>query len=443
MIAPSSYGALSATSANTIKGKTPWFTGQSGAKKLGFKIGNTTYSESENNLSSAPSEINYFNAGLRLDEFEVTNFTAADFSLTADYYDADGDASYSTAIDTFSMDPRTFVWKDSTDAIIPTADYNKTLGCGSNLNLPLSLEITLPKVKVRSRYGNPRESLETNLVQTYKIGTASGICFAKPNQMIVNPSHTWVGTNGASSSSYYWNNTYYKNRNPTNGGGYDSNQFDPVNGFKASADPKFPTTGFPKASFTLIMVGNASNYTFSVLKPDGSLLTDGSVTVGTDGKVTLNSKPTEPVTIIATFNSDPNQVHRYTFDPRAVWVVPKLAPVVNGYSGYIYTSAKTACGDESKIPTRAQLTNSPLSNLDVGGTVPSNTYTRAVGGGVFGEWGVTGSSTYPGSQWINSWYWTREPSPYSNYQFVVDTYDGGGRVDNLSPNYLLSVACLE
>ncbi|XKM14055.1 hypothetical protein RCS94_02515 [Orbaceae bacterium ac157xtp] len=428
MIVPSSYGALSATSANTIQGSRPGFTAQSGAKRLGFKIANTTYSESEGNLSpSSSGVINYLNAGLRLDEFDVTNLTASDFSLTTDYYDSDGDTGYPTAADTFSMGSVTYDWYENgkdPDNDAPISVTDQTLGCGSSLSLPLTLRITLPDVKVRSRYGNPDESIPTDLVQEYKIGTASGICFAKPNQMIVYPGYTWLALNG---STFAWNSG---SSTPTaSGGGGYSADFDPVNGFKANANPKFPTTGFPKASFTLIMTSNASDYTFRVLKPDGSLLTDGSVTVGTDGKVTLNSKPTEPVTIEATFNG---QVHTYTFDPRTVWVVPNPTKMS-------YASAVSACGGTDRIPTRAHLTNSPQINHPGGISIPDNRYTRAVGGGVLGEWGTT-SSTYPGSQWVAKHLWTRDPYSATG-QFVIAASGGYVHWYNISKAY--NVACLE
>ncbi|XKM13492.1 hypothetical protein RCS94_10780 [Orbaceae bacterium ac157xtp] len=448
MIAPSSYGALSATSANTIQGSRPGFTGQSGAKKLGFKVGNITYSEANDVYDSLtnPDKDKIisgvrkdFNGSLKLSDFVVTGLTANDFSPTTDYYDADGDAGYPTAADTFSMGSVIYNWYENgkdPDNDAPISVTNQTLGCGSGLSLPLTLKITLPNVKVKSRYGNPRESIPTPLIQKYKIGTATGICFAKPNQMIVDYGHTWLGTNG---SNLFWNNASYKNRHPTSGGGYDSNQFDPVNGFKASLSTKFPTTGFPKASFTLIMTSNARDYTFSVLKPDGSLLTDGSVIVDTTGKVTLNSKPIGAVTIQAIYKNDTSQVHSYTFNPTSVWVVPKGTTRMN------YASAKSACGVESKIPSRAELTNSPAkTGYEGASSMPVNAFTRAVGGGVFGEWGWIGgtSGTYPGSQWNSgwNWYWTRDPYT-SGRQFRVASTNG--YVDWGYPGISNSVACLE
>ncbi|XKM13849.1 hypothetical protein RCS94_01415 [Orbaceae bacterium ac157xtp] len=412
LISTSSYGALSATSANTIKGNAPWFTGQSGAKKLGFVVDGISYSEANDAydavrnpnkdkiISGIPKN---FNSSLRLRDFTVTGLTANDFSPTTDYYDADGDVGYASSADTFSMEDVTFDWYEGNRKLDKNNStvMNQTLGCGSSLSLPLTLKITLPSVKVKSRYGNPKESGETDLVQEYKIGSESGICFAKPNQMIVIPQYTWVGTDN---TIWYWHDARYKARNQY-GGGYDSTQFDPDNGFKASLSTKFPTTGFPKASFTLIVVGSPSDYTFtSNAEP--------AVTVDASGKVTLNSKPSGAVTIKAVSNGT---THTYTFNPTTAWVVPK-------FSGN-YASAVSVCGGESKIPTRADLTNSPFNNVEQGWTYKMNGYTRAIGGGVFGEWGWPeggSSGSYPGSQWGSSPddHWTSEAHS-SGQQFIV------------------------
>ncbi|XKM13301.1 hypothetical protein RCS94_09785 [Orbaceae bacterium ac157xtp] len=421
MIAPSSYGVLSATSANTIQGSRPGFASQSGAKRLGFKIGNTKYSESEGNLSpSSSGVINYLNAGLSLNNFQIMNLTATDFSPTADYADADGDDPHPTAA--FTMSPSTYEWIDRTGASIPNSKYNETLGCGNtSLNLPLTLRITLPNVKVKSRYGNPSESIPTSLVQEYKIGTAAGICFAKPNAMIARPNNTWLGWD---SNTWTWG--WNSGSSTGAGGGKYLFGFDPVNGFKASLNPKFPTTGFPGAEFTLIMTSNASDYTFSS--------NNSAVEVDTTGKVTLNSKPSGAVTIKAIYKNDTNQVHYYTFDPRTVWVAPNPTLMT-------YTSAKSACGGESKIPSRAQLTNSPMKTGYEGVfPIPANYYTRIVGEGVLGEWGWVDATSYPGSQWVYNWYWTRDSYSSAYEQFRV--FPGTGKVDYSHVSISYYVACL-
>ncbi|XKM13451.1 hypothetical protein RCS94_10565 [Orbaceae bacterium ac157xtp] len=370
---------------------------------MGFVVDGTLYSEGIGNINS--TDIKEFNAGLKLSDFTVTDLTAADFSVANDYADLDGDVAHPTT--PFSMNPRTFEWRDRTDALV--SNYNQTLGCGSGLSLPLTLKITLPKVKVRSLYGDPNESSETDLVKTYKIGTATGICFAKPNAMIVKPYETWKNV-----SSWNWN-LGSSVPDTANGGGYDPAQFDPVNGFRANLATKFPTTGFPGASFTLIMTSNASDYTFNS--------SSSSVTVDANGKVTINSYTWGVVTITATFKNDTSKVHTYTFNPTRIWVVPK------GRMTYDYVGGE--CGGDYYIPERTDLTNSPWNTALAGAPISNNAYTRVVGGGVFNEWGYTARITYPDSQWatgINSyhWYWTREEysSTYPYRHFIVNSDTG-------------------
>ncbi|XKM12554.1 hypothetical protein RCS94_05895 [Orbaceae bacterium ac157xtp] len=378
MIAPSSYGALSATSANTIKGSAPWFKGQSGAKKLGFKIGNTTYSESEGNLSS--TDDNVFDPALTPNHFQITALTANDFTVQDDYEDVNGDSASSTP---FTMDSMSVVWKDRTNRVLTSSDMAKMLGCGGDLNLPLTLTITIPNVQVHSEYGDPRDSDPAVLEQNYKINTTQGFCFARPNSL------SWAQDWGASGNS-------------TNGGGY-TEDFDPDNGFKAEptlSPDKFPTTGFPGAQFTLIMTGNNSDWTFRSV---------GGSVVDANGKVTLNSKGgTGGITIKAKLkNSNPVIERSYTFKPNKVWVKPY--DIFNPHS---YAWAQSVCGSNRKIPTRAHLTNSPLINLaaGAGGVVPNNAHTRAIGGGVSNEWGSLNYTSYPESEWNmgGNAYWTRE-----------------------------------
>ncbi|XKM13180.1 hypothetical protein RCS94_09120 [Orbaceae bacterium ac157xtp] len=425
LIVPSSYGVLSAVSANTIKGNAPWFTEQSGAKKLGFKIGNIVYSESEGNLSSSPSVVNYFNAELTLNDFKVMNLTSNDFDPATDYYDADGDEAHS--ITPFLMSASTYYeWRDRRGEYISSSKYDQTLGCGSSLNFPLTLKIRSRNVKVRSRYGDPNESTPVDLVKTYNIGTIAGFCFAQPNAMIVYSNTSWMGyTNSGGSLSWNWNSGS-STPHPSNGGGYTTD-FDPVNGFKASATTKFPTTGFPKAKFRLLMISDASEYVFTS--------DNVAVTVDTHGDVTLNRKPTEPVTIKAVLKSDSSQVYTYTFDPTNVWVVPKFGRMD-------YAQAKTACGGELRIPSRAELTNSPSKNAAQDWVYSPNTYTRSIDGSIFGEWGYTNNSTYPDSLWTSgfSWYWTRDPYS-SKDQFLV--FSSTGNVSWFESSNSYQVACLE
>ncbi|XKM12961.1 hypothetical protein RCS94_07985 [Orbaceae bacterium ac157xtp] len=402
MIAPLSYGVLSATSANTIKGSAPTFTGQSGAKKLGFTVQGTHYSERENNiLEGTPKK---FNAGLKLSDFVVTPLTANDFTLANDYFDPDGDVAHPTLA--FRMDAVRKEWYQANGSKI--TDYNQTLGCGSNLALPLTLKITLPNVQVQSRYGNPKLSQREDLTKSYKISTESGICFAKPNQMIVKPQYTWYGTNG---SNGWWNSSSSKDRNAY-GGGYDSTKFDPKNGFKYNVPTKFPTTGFPGAKFRLIMSSAATVYEFES--------NNSAVTVSTNGDVTLNSKPVGSVTIKATLKSDTSVFHNYTFNPTSVWVVPQPRNPANSNGRYKYAQAKSVCGGESNIPDLVHLSNSPWAS---GSAISAyNGATRTIGGGISAEWGSI-YDTYPDSAWSyvgGQYYWTRN-SYYHSHEGILQT----------------------
>ncbi|XKM12868.1 hypothetical protein RCS94_07495 [Orbaceae bacterium ac157xtp] len=426
MIAPSSYGALSATSANTIQGHKPGFTGQSGAKKLGFKVGNISYSEANLVLGGSntdkdkivPGTPREFERTLKLNEFSVQGLTVSDFTVATDYFDADGDGAANPAFTV--VGGVSHKWFDGNGDEI--TDENKMVGC-SGLSQPLTLKINLA-AQSHSKYGDPRDSDPAGLVQSYQIKSPSGICFAQPNAMKVSPSTNWMGYTNSAGTSFSWNGGSIT-PHQDNGGGYDPAHFDPTWGFKASLGTKFPTTGFPGASFNLIMTSNANDYTFT---HDGG----SAVTIGTDGKVTLNSKPSGPVTIKAKFNAT-SQIHEYTFDPRTVWVVPKP-------NSMNYASAVSTCG-LANMPTRAQLTNSPRKTAPQNWSYIANVYTRKVDGSLFSEWGNTNSSTYPGSQWNYSYYWTRAPWSTST-QFSVGS--------NIGHVYYLSttstsyhVACLE
>ncbi|XKM13586.1 Ig-like domain-containing protein [Orbaceae bacterium ac157xtp] len=343
---------------------------------------------------------------MKLSEFRVQGLVATDFTIDDDYYDADGDGAANPA---FTIGGLSHKWFDGNGVEI--TDENKMVGC-SGFRQPLTLKINLA-AQSHSRYGNPRDSDPAGLEQSYQIKTTSGICYARPNQMNVYPQKAWIGKNKR--GGWTWNGSN-STVDPAYGGGYSSDFVVISNsvsssgivnvtdgGFKPNASRNFPTTGFPKASFNLVVTGSPSDWTFS--SNGGS-----AVTVNSNGKVTLNSKPSGAVTITATENAT-GQGHSYTFN-LALWVVPK--------GNMLYANAKTTCGGAYKIPSRAQLTNSAGRRMTSSNYQFTNGYTRKVDGSVFGEWGFIDSTTYPGSQWDSSaqYYWTRDArSP--DEQFIV------------------------
>ncbi|XKM14181.1 hypothetical protein RCS94_03165 [Orbaceae bacterium ac157xtp] len=409
VIPQSSYGALSVTSTNVIQGKAPTFTGLSGENKLGFRVGNTSYNEGEGNIIGGVEK--EFNAGLRLDEFVIKQLTKNDFTILTDYYDGDGDEADQTL--PFTMGTVKYEWKDKNGVKI--TDLENTIGC-SGLTLPLTLKITLPDVQVHSKYGKPKSSEIFSLSKSYQITSTSGICFAKPNQMVVSHGNTWYGFLWA--DGWGWNRGWIERGDF--GGGY-SKDFDPVNGFKASATTKFPMTAFSGAKFQLIMIGAQTDYNFNVIASPSN-----SVSVDNSGFVTFHSKPSGIVTINANLKSDTSVVHAYSFRP-SLWFEPQSGNADK------YARLKNKCLGKGRLPSRINLTNTPQAVQGPDRSVSDNYFTRAIGPSVFAEWGYTTSGTYPGSQWAAGWYWTRESGRSDGDEY--DQYAVGSGLGNVGDHY--------
>ncbi|XKM14483.1 hypothetical protein RCS94_04730 [Orbaceae bacterium ac157xtp] len=387
LIAPSSYGALSTTSANTIQGKAPTFTGQSGANKLGFKVGDTLYSEAEGNIES--NTIKEFDGGLKLDDFDIKTLDINDFNPLTDYLDEDGDEAHPTR--PLTAKSYGYEWRDGNNNII--RDYTQTIGCGSGLSLPLKLIIDLNGVQVYSKYGNPSASKSTTLTKTYQIGAASGICFAAPSSL----------------------NVYSSSGSGKTGGGYNSKDFVPNKGFKANPissttkfPSKFPTTGYPDARFQLVMTGSQTDYTYEV-----EATPVGSVEVDTDGWVTLKSKPRGTVTVTAKLKRDPRITHDYSFSPTKLWVtkVKRFKTIGQGYP-----QVESYCGGWAKVPVRKDITNG-WSNSSIMPEFNSNNSakrrtatTRAISGQLIPEWDF-------GSSYGWNFIWTRDRD--SSYYYII------------------------
>ncbi|XKM13305.1 hypothetical protein RCS94_09810 [Orbaceae bacterium ac157xtp] len=405
MISPSSYGALSATSANIIKGNAPGFRSTSGKHKLGFKIGNVSYSENLGNIREGTAK--EFDPSLKLSDFRVIQLSANDFNVSTDYEDSDGDAPHPTT--PFTMGSVSAQWWDGNDNYI--SDTSKAIGCGSSFTMPLKLKLSLRYVQVHSKYGNPKDSGSTTLTKTYLIKPKQGICYVTPNSSIVYSDWTWINIVRTDRvGNWVWNLGTPTSPDSANGGGYSSDFYTVLNpsygdtrggSFKASASTKFPTTGFPGAKFKLEMTGSTSDYTFSV-----SAYPSSSVSVDSNGFVTLNSKPSGSVTVRARSRYD-SSVFEYTFNPTRVWLVP----LTTGRA--TYEQAVSLCGGESYLPTRAELTNSPRKTAPERWNYVWNAATRSITGSLVGEWGFLSQDTYPSSNWKGNGgyypYWTKEP----------------------------------
>ena len=377
----SANAALTAVTANTIHGTAPKLTA-SAANKLGFILYNKPYSAELGNLTGG---VNYFGGELKLSDFQIKNLAVSELSVgtgfNADYADDDGDRPRSTSPFTVGGGT-TLTWKDRNGSTI--TDKSKTLGCGSSFyQLPLTLTITTANVRAYSQYGDPNASMPVTLTKTYQISSNDGICFVKPK------SPFWAAGVGGTS-----------NPHASLGGGYKSD-FDPSKGFKTGGATKFPTTAFVGAEFQLIMSSASNSYTYSS--------NSSAVKVDGNGKVTFTGKPSGAVTITAT-KSGASYPYMFTIKNKG-WFEPK------GATYYNYEQAKTQCGGEGNLPTRADLSNSPQKTAAQNSSfLTQNHYTRAIGEGVGAEWGELSYGVY--SSWSTaSCHWTRDP--HSTGRFTV------------------------
>ncbi|MBI0036895.1 hypothetical protein H3T61_01420 [Gilliamella sp. B14384H2] len=433
--------ALTAHSINVIIGNKPKVVDIDGAsKKHGFTVNGVLYSSNTNNLSD--TQINQFDGNLTINDFIIKDYAMNDLDVMANYDDTDGDGIRNNT--PFTVEETNYSWFDNKG--IKIENNEKIIGCGSGISMPLTLTITT-KVKTYSEYGVPNESEYVDITQKYKIMAKPEICYAKPYGMILYPQYVWgsvrpvpyQGSLDCLLSGYAehefelsmdenfvdlretrgWNYDNSRERDSYCGGGYNANVFDPVNGFKVSASPHFPTTGFPGAKFQLIMTGHQDDfeYTFSATPND-------SITVDKQGYVMLIKKPIGPVTITAKFKHDeqiPEQ--NYTFNLTGIWALPQ------GQIDKVYTYQQVVnmCGGESKLPTRSEMSNSPNAPASwIKYPYKWDAFTRDIGQGLLSEWGMTSKETYPDSNWFTHYFWfyskDKYLGPYGDNNHLFDRF---------------------
>ena len=446
--------ALTAHSINVIIGNKPKVVDIEGAsKKHGFTVNGVLYSSNTNNLSD--TQINQFDGNLTIKDFIIKDYAMNDLDVTANYDDTDGDGIRNNT--PFTVEETNYSWFDNKG--IKIENNEKIIGCGSDISMPLTLTITT-KVKTYSEYGIPNESEYFDITQKYKIMTKSEICYAKPYGMILYPQYAWGSVRPISykgnldcilsgyadnefessllDDSKHWINGWNQDSNRVRdsycGGGYDATVFDPDNGFKVSAVPHFPTTGFPGAKFQLVMTGHQEDFEYTL-----SATPNDSVTVDKQGNVMLVKKPIGPVTITAKFKYDrqvPEQ--NYTFNLTGIWAVPY------GNDFYTYQQTVNLCGGEANIPSRTEMSNSP--NAPMSWTelpLEWDAFTRTIGQGLLSEWGMTIKNTYPDSNWFSGllWFYSRDkyivPEGASKEffdRFAIDAWIGQIKVWEKSKN---------
>ncbi|OCG13709.1 hypothetical protein A9G24_07315 [Gilliamella sp. App6-5] len=417
------HAVLTATSNHFIIGNAPQVVPLSSADKQGFTVNGVFYSEAIGNIKA--SEVKEFDSNLTLNDFKVATYTSTNLDKVENYSDIDGDSADPKL--PFKVETTYYWWYDNNGVRIIGDDKKKAIGCGSGFSMPLKL-IVKTNVKAHSAYGIPDESEQITLTKTYQIASKSELCYAKPNSTIVHPEYQWIGTD-LRTDAYYFNRPEYANRHPLVGGGY-TQDYVPNYGFKAQptiSSNTFPTTGFPGAKFQLVMTGAQNDYRYQVINNPG-----GGVSIDQNGVVKLNSKPSGNVTVRATLKRDNSVIHDYQFNPTSIWGIPQ------NFRG-AFNAVQQHCGGLQNMMSRAQLTNSPRyegQGAELGGDklTLSNSYTRAIGGSILGEWGWTTKSSYPDSDWqeyyappdFTTRYWTSDSSVVEGVQlpYVVHNHDG-------------------
>ncbi|WP_237399172.1 hypothetical protein [Gilliamella sp. Pas-s27] len=438
VIVNSAYAILSATSAHFIVGNAPKVVALNSADKQGFRVGGTFYSEAGGNIKA--DEIKEFNGNLRFNDFEIVAYTSQNLDRINNYSDIDGDDADGNI--PFLIEQTTYEWYDNSGIRInktETSDpFNNIIGCGSGYAMPLRL-IIKTDVKAHSAYGIPDEGESITLSKSYQIAAMSELCYAKPNGIIARPKEQWIGYN-SDRGSESWNDENHTKPHPIHGGGF-TDDYVPNYGFKANptiSSNKFPTTGFPGAKFQLVMTGAQTDYLYRIISNPGS-----GVSIDDNGIVLLRNKPTGNVTIRAILKRDTAVYHDYTFNPTLVWLIPQG----NNYMGW--EAAKQRCGGVQNLPSLSMFTNSPQNSIapNTGWQGMPNTFTRAIGGGVFAEWGYSDIKSYPNSQWGDfanamdgkAFYWSSNIHTKNYYMFVGDAR--AGNVNTYDMKYQHLVAC--
>ncbi|OCG16684.1 hypothetical protein A9G09_02550 [Gilliamella sp. wkB292] len=412
---PNAYGLTSTTVQNIIGNAPKVANVKEASDKHGFTVKNVFYSEASGNITS--DVVKRFDGNLRFSDFVVKMYYYNNLSSITNFSDIDGDKA--DPIKPFLLTVTSSQWYDGKGNKIPNSDLNNIIGCGSGYVMPLTLEISAA-LKTYSQYGIPNESDSVTLTKKYKIAPESMICYAKSNDIVLSPKMQWrtydETITSPVSGPWEWNGSK-GTPDAVHGGGYTAD-YVPNYGFKAQptvSAKTFPTTGFPGAKFQLVMTGAQTDYTYTLISNPG-----GKVAVDSLGFITLNDKPTGNVTVRATLGYDKSISHDYTFNPTSVWLVPVKSGDIN------QATAQNLCGGLANVPSRRDYTNSPANSVGVNWTVYTNSFIRAIGSSIMGEWGLVVGTNYPNSNWETentyfSYYWTRELdwSAYNIY-FIVN-----------------------
>ncbi|MBX4133594.1 hypothetical protein JMI89_08110 [Frischella sp. Ac48] len=422
---------ISSTSSKSIQGNPPeFFITDSVKNKLGFTYNQTDYSESIGNIQS--DSILYFdNPMTNLNDFKMKTFFTERQAIndsTGEYYDADGDGFADIPV----TQELTFIWRDNNQTQIDANDY-ENIGCHNNkYAMPLTLEIISKNIQVHTKYGHPNTSdpvQQASIIKAYQLAFV-GMCYAKPNSLIVDPNTQWRAVRADYTDADAWNPTGIgingsKQDRPNErfGGGYTADYVANL-GFKVKptvSDKTFPTTGFDGAQFQLVMGGSQEDYNYSIS------YNNGTFTVDKNGMITFvdKSQPEDEIIITAALKSNSEYTFKYKFKI-SLWVYP--GELISSRAENQVSKFNEKCTKKNKSLVGRNDLNANTwyskNSLDFDKTpsdinvqnrdIQFNVFIRGIGNGVLGEWGrlvqqgAKSSDTYPKSKWVSGWFFVNE-----------------------------------
>ncbi|PXZ06114.1 hypothetical protein [Gilliamella apicola] len=393
-------------------------------QKLGFTVGGIYYSQEKGNIIS--DQIKKFNGSYQLSDFVIQpSYLMSNLDRSLNYFDENGDIA--DDVEPFTLNSNvSYEWYDAEGEEISRSQYGSIIGCGSGFKMPLQLKIHIG-VKPNSKYGVPRQGDFSDILVKYKIASNPELCYVAPNSLKKFPQFQWLSFNYMNEHKG-WNNTTLISRRSAVGGGYSSD-YVPNYGFKVNpSGERFPTTGFPGASFHLVVSGAQTDYEYSFVGDSTG------VSVDENGKVLLERKPNGSITVQIKSKLEPSFKVNYTFNPTRIWVYPYNPRYPTGDYKTQWDNAITICSEDN-LPSYQDLTNAPMNpailNMDF---LMNNGYTRAIGQGVLPEWGYTIRKAYPESRWSSvttDRYWTKDIDPNNPARRVdVDASSGHLGVDS-------------
>lgn len=410
------HAALSAMTAQTIKGSAPYFvlngTPLTNTNELvGFTYGTILVDASQSTQVTAGNIITLpvgttegdINAAVTFNQSTATPLQT--LVQTASHplkvADSDGDANNTLFMDATGTIQATFtkdgvpVAAGSTAQLDPCADYE--------INITVVGTGTPPDVSAKTTYGDPDSSpagTYSGSTATYKLLSANKrICYLRPLDMTVNTSLT--------ATQQYHNTT-----------GYDPAQWVANQGFKPSAG--FPTTGFKGAVFSVIGSGADQSHYKCTVTGGGNLIASTAVATTALGEgcqltMTSTSRPSasDTITLIDTIGSS-TTIDTYTINySSATWAIAMVGDIryntnENGNGNWLAANlcpGPTVSAGASNRSLAAQKffylyewVKTPQTDLLGTTTLQTNFYTiphRASGGGIINEWG--GLAKYTGS----------------------------------------------